>query len=258
MNKDSEKHHTFDGPSMDQVKNTGRSLLAGLAALVPFIGTIWLLVIVYRIMLKAGDLMILGVMKFVSLLIGQPKAYETWHVDFYGSNLLRFLLPIILTALVGIAVLNKPGKRVLHWMNELVQKIPVIGFIYSALVQFVDAVRGLGDDRKFKSVVYIEYPSPGCRLIGFVTGNFHDEQKGNDVTSVFIPTSPNPMTGFMLIVDDDKVIPCDMSIERATKMILSAGLVTPDHLGDAVRVNDAPPPKVEEGAPEKEDTSSGA
>lgn len=235
----SEHHekHVFEGPPMDKVKHFGRVLLAGLAALVPIIGTVWLLVLVYKILLKAGDLLILGVLRCVSVIIGKPGAYKNWDFDFPGDNLLRFLLPIALTTLVGVGVLNRPGKRFLHWMNEAVQKVPVIGFIYSALRQFVDAVRGLGEDRKFKNVVYVEYPSPGCRLIGFVTGNFHDAQQGNDVTSVFIPTSPNPMTGFMLVVDDDKIIDCDMSVERATKMILSAGLVTPDHLGNAVRVN---------------------
>ena len=73
-----------------------------------------------------------------------------------------------------------------------------------------------------------EYPSPGCRLLGFVTGNYHDTQSGEDVTTVFIPTSPNPMTGFTLIVEDVKVEDSAMSLEEASKMILSAGLVAPE------------------------------
>jgi uncharacterized membrane protein len=91
----------------------------------------------------------------------------------------------------------------------------------------VDALRNLGGPRKFKGVAYVEYPSPGCRLLGFVTGNFHDPQTGKDVTSIFLPTSPNPMTGFIVVVDDDKLIDCDMTLEEASKMILSAGLVSP-------------------------------
>ena len=112
------------------------------------------------------------------------------------------------------------------------QRVPYLGFIYSTLKQFVDAVKNLGGDRKFKSVAYIEYPSPGCRLLGFVTGNYHDAQTGTDVTTVFIPTSPNPMTGFTVIVDDDKVQDSSMTLEEASKMILSAGLVPPASFQD--------------------------
>jgi uncharacterized membrane protein len=91
----------------------------------------------------------------------------------------------------------------------------------------VDAVKNLCGERKKKSVAYIEYPSPGCRLLGFVTGNYYDAQIGKNVTTVFIPTSPNPMTGFTIIIDDDKVEDSSMSLEEASKMILSAGLVAP-------------------------------
>ena len=108
------------------------------------------------------------------------------------------------------------------------QRVPYLGAVYSALKQFVDAVKNLGGERKFKSVAYVEYPSPGCRLLGFVTGNYHDTQSGEDVTTVFIPTSPNPMTGFTLIVEDVKVEDSAMSLEEASKMILSAGLVAPE------------------------------
>ena len=64
-------------------------------------------------------------------------------------------------------------------------------------------------------------------MLGFVTGNYHDAQTGKDVTTVFIPTSPNPMTGFVIIIDDERVHDSDMTLEEASKMILSAGLVAP-------------------------------
>ena len=76
-------------------------------------------------------------------------------------------------------------------------------------------------------MAYVEYPSPGCKLLGFVTGNYHDIQSGEDVTTVFVPTSPNPMTGFTIIVEDDKVEDSSMTLEEASKMVLSAGLVAP-------------------------------
>ena len=76
----------------------------------------------------------------------------------------------------------------------------------------------------------MEYPSPGCRLLGFVTGSFLDAKTGKVVTSVFIPTSPNPMTGFVVVVDEDRLEVSQLSVEEATKLLLSAGLVAPDRL----------------------------
>lgn len=206
-------------------------LLTGLAAVAPVLGTIWLLVLIYKILLNVGDLIIDKLMLLLNGIRWRAHQgageFNEWTFDFLGSNFVRFLIPVLLLLLVGTAVANRPGRKVSQWMNGAMQRIPYLGFIYSALKQFVDAVRNLGGDRKFKSVAYVEYPSPGCRIIGFVTGEYHDAQAGKGVTTVFIPTSPNPMTGFVIIVEDDKVQNSDMTLEEASKMILSAGLVAP-------------------------------
>lgn len=207
-------------------------LLTGLAAVIPIVGTIWLLVLIYKILLKVGDFII---SKLFVLMNGirfelhrGPGELHAWQFDFFGANFVRFLIPVLLLLLVGFAVANRPGRKMLHWLNGAMQRVPYLGFIYSALKQFVDAVKNLGGERKFKSVAYVEYPSPGCRMIGFVTGNYHDAQVGKDVTTVFIPTSPNPMTGFVIVIEDEKVQDSDMTLEEASKMVLSAGLVAPE------------------------------
>lgn len=206
-------------------------LLTGLAAVVPIVGTVWLLVVIYNILMRVGDEMIKLCLRGMNMMrSGEDLVTEDFA--FYGSNFVRFLIPVFLLLLIGFAVANRPGKKILHWLNGGMQCVPYLGFIYSTLKQFVDAVKNLGGDRKFKSVAYIEYPSPGCRLLGFVTGNYHDAQTGTDVTTVFIPTSPNPMTGFTVIVDDDKVQDSSMTLEEASKMILSAGLVPPASFQD--------------------------
>ncbi|MGJ8677675.1 MAG: DUF502 domain-containing protein [Akkermansiaceae bacterium] len=203
-----------------------RLLLAGLAAIVPIVGTVWLLLVVYRILMLVGD-------RFIQLLLDclnfvrSGDDLSTEDFAFYGSDLIRFLIPVFLILLIGFAVANRPGRKILHWLNKGMQKIPGLGFIYATLKQFVDALKNLGGEKKFKSVAYVEYPSPGCRMIGFVTGNYFDPQMGKHVTVVFVPTSPNPMTGFAVVIDDDKVQNSDMSLEEASKMILSAGLVAP-------------------------------
>lgn len=212
-------------------------LLTGLAAILPVMGTVWLLVLIYKVLLKVGDVIISRIIMILNgfrwYLRDRAMSFQEWDFDFMGSDFVRFLIPVFLLLLIGCSVASKPGQRLLHWMDQAMQRIPYLGYIYSALKQFVDAVKDLGGERKFQSVAYVEYPSPGCRMLGFVTGHYYDSQMGCDVTTVFIPTSPNPMTGFVIIVDDGKVEHSEMSLEEATKMILSAGLVAPASYADA-------------------------
>ena len=205
-----------------------KPFLAGMAAVIPILATGWIIVLVFKLLHRIGRAIInLALSGLNTLRSATPE--EAWRIEYFpGDDLLWLFIPLALLFVIGLAVMNKPGHRFSSWIDDSLTRIPLLGFIYGTIKQFVDAVRNLGGPRKFKGVAYIEYPSPGCRLIGFVTGNFHDPQTKKDVTSVFIPTSPNPMTGFVVIVDDEKVHDSEMSLEEAGKMILSAGLVAPE------------------------------
>ncbi|BCX49463.1 hypothetical protein HAHE_33710 [Haloferula helveola] len=210
------------------IRKAFSTLLAGVASVVPVLATVWLLVLVYKILGDLGNSIIAGVFRFLNWLRGvHPEAPGAWSFEFPGSNLVLALLPVLILFAVGFAVTNALGRHLLHWIESKIQKLPLLGFVYSSIKQLVDALKSLGSERKFKGVAYVEYPSPGCRLLGFVTGNFHDEQMGKDVTAVFLPTAPNPLTGFVVIVEDERVHNSNMSLEEASKLILSAGLVSP-------------------------------
>jgi len=215
------------GGKSPQLRKGVRTFFAGLASIIPIVGTLWLLTLIYKILLKTGDVITDKLFGFLNTLRGKEGVESPWSFEFFGADLARFLVPLLLLFGVGFAVTNTPGHRFVSLVNRWMVRIPLFGFIYSALSQFVDALRNMGGEKKFKGVAYIEYPSDGCRLIGFITGNFYDHQNGKGVTTVFIPTSPNPMTGFVVMVDDDKVHSSEMTLEEASKMILSAGLVAP-------------------------------
>jgi len=188
--------------------------------MVPVIGTITLLAVIYNLLQKCGDKLIQSALYAVNF---------TFGTDYQSSDIPEFIhlaLPLGLIYLIGFAVLRAPGKRLLGFLDSLMQKIPFLGFIYRALKQFVDSVRNLGGRKQFKGVAYVEYPSPGCKLLGFITGSY-TEADGNEVTSIFVPTSPNPASGLIIIVDNDKVQPSSLSLEEAGKLILSAGIVNP-------------------------------
>ncbi|MDB4546391.1 DUF502 domain-containing protein [Akkermansiaceae bacterium] len=252
-----------DEPSLPFIRRMMKLLLAGMATVIPILATGWIVVMVFKLLHRIGLAIINTILKLLNAVRGVKEPSEVtvekvkepsevaiekvkessdaaaqnllessdraWTIEgFPGDAFLWLLIPLALLFLVGLAVTNRPGKRIVGWIDGVVTRIPVFGFIYSSIKQFVDAVRNLGGPKKFKGVAYVEYPSPGCRMIGFITGHFRDPQTQKDTTSVFIPTSPNPMTGFVILIDDEKVFHSDMTLEEAGKMILSAGLVAPE------------------------------
>ncbi|MEN8693847.1 MAG: DUF502 domain-containing protein [Akkermansiaceae bacterium] len=207
-----------------------KPFLAGMAAVIPILATGWIVVLVFKLLHRIGLSIINAILDVINTMRGVSKsAPEAWTLEgFPGDDFLWLLIPLALLFVAGVAVMNRPGRKVLSWVDGAMTRVPLFGFIYSSIKQFIEAVKSLGGPRKFKGVAYVEYPSPGCRLIGFITGHFKDPQTGKATTSVFIPTSPNPMTGFVVLVDDDKVFDSDMTLEEAGKMVLSAGLVAPE------------------------------
>lgn len=212
------------------VKSWLRPFLVGFATVLPILGTGWVLVLVFKLLHRLGLGFIEWILRMINQLADLPEGdpRELRLEGFPGDDFLWLLIPLVLLCLMGLAVMNKPGQRVLSWIDSAMERLPVVGFVYSTLKQFMDAVKNLGGEQKFKGVAYVEYPSPGCRLIGFITGNYRDPQTEKEVTAIFLPTSPNPMTGFVVVVDDEKVMKSSMSLEEAGKMILSAGLVAPE------------------------------
>lgn len=214
-------------------------LLAGLATVIPIVGTVFLLSWIYKALLAVGRKLVYGIVQVLDYLRGirydsdgqLESGTDPWVIPLDDLNqTIWFFVPIILLACVGIAVTNRPGQAVVNWVDRAITRVPFMGFLYSTIKQGVDSFRDMGGARKFKGVAWVEYPSPGCRLLGFITGSFNDAKTGAEMTSIFIPTSPNPLTGFVIVVDEDHIDSSDLTVEEATKLLLSAGLVTPERL----------------------------
>jgi uncharacterized membrane protein len=157
---------------------------------------------------------------------------------------------------LGVMATNVIGVHVVSAVDKLLLRVPLVAVIYKPLKQVIDAVRGLGGNKpNFKRVVFIDYPVTGMRMLGFATGQFCDPNSGKAMTCVLLPTAPSPMTGFLLVVDSDKVCDAPITIEEAMKMIISGGLVAP--VGSApLNHKTAPPvasvPPEEQAEPELE------
>lgn len=135
---------------------------------------------------------------------------------------------ILLVYLVGGIAAMVAGKRLISMVEAVVLRIPLVKSIYSAAKQVMEAVT-LSERGAFKAVVMMEFPRPGIRSIGFLTGQIKDVE-GRQMYKIFLPTAPNPTTGFLEIVSPEQVQFLDMTVEDAFKMLLSGGIIAPDQI----------------------------
>tara|TARA_B100000579_G_C22744722_1_gene810894 strand:- start:633 stop:1253 length:621 start_codon:yes stop_codon:yes gene_type:complete len=141
---------------------------------------------------------------------------------------LEIALSIIFISLIGFISLSFIGKKILQLINDLLKKIPFLRTIYSAIGQMTETFAN--KKGKKKSVVLVQYPSKGIWAVGFATKDNKGEisKKTNDnLVNVFVPTTPNPTSGFLLMFPKKEVIYLDMSFEEASKFIVSAGTSNP-------------------------------
>tara|TARA_B100001250_G_C19671954_1_gene731876 strand:+ start:446 stop:1066 length:621 start_codon:yes stop_codon:yes gene_type:complete len=146
----------------------------------------------------------------------------------YAVPGLEIILSVIFITIVGGLSLSFIGKRVLQLVNDLFKKIPILRTIYSAIGQMTETFAPKTKNKK--SVVLIEYPRKGSWAVGFVTKENQGEiskKTSKKLVNVFVPTTPNPTSGFLLMFPKDEVIYLDMSFEEASKFIVSAGTSNP-------------------------------
>ena len=158
------------------------------------------------------------------------------YVERYAGRLPGFVLPVVaillllvVTYFVGLFASLVIGRRMVAFGERILMRVPVLKTIYGASKQAVH-VLSASDKTSFKSVVLVEFPRPGIRSFGFITGNITDE-KGYACYKVFIPTAPNPTTGFLVVVREKEVEPAGISVEEGIKMIVSGGILGPQKLG---------------------------
>ena len=143
----------------------------------------------------------------------------------YSVPGIEIILSIIFITVVGGLSLSFLGKRILKLIDDLFKRIPVLRTIYSAIVQMTETFSNKDSNNK-KSVVLIEYPRKGVWAVGFATKENEGEmatKTSQKLINVFVPTTPNPTSGFLLMFPLEDVIYLDMTFEEASKFIVSAG-----------------------------------
>lgn len=163
------------------------------------------------------------------------RLFRQLEIDVPG---LGFVTINVLVLVLGIVAGNVFGRQLITMWEGLLKRIPLINKIYTATYQISEAFLGKPDKRIFSRVALVEFPRSGTYAVGFVTstavGEVQDKTK-EKVCSVFIPTTPNPTSGFLVLEPEDKIISLEMSVEDAIKFVISAGSLTPAYT--------APPPR---------------
>ena len=158
-----------------------------------------------------------------------PNEINPNHYLPYNIPGLEIIISVILITLIGWLSLSFIGKRLLNLFNNILKRIPILRTIYSALGQMTETFTNT--DKEKKNVVLVEYPRKGSWAVGFATkensGEISDKTKRN-LINVFVPTTPNPTSGFLLMFPKEEVIYLDFTFEEASKFIVSAGTSNPD------------------------------
>lgn len=168
-----------------------------------------------------------------------PESYLPFAIPGMG-----LLIGILALTLLGALAANIFGRTLLDIGERIVNGVPLIRNIYSALKQIVETVFQ-SQSNAFQEVVLVEYPMAGSYAVAFVASHGKGViksvvGKGDEVIGVFIPTTPNPTSGFLLFIPRSKAIALDLTVEEAAKLIISFGMVTPDRLPEGAIPADAP------------------
>lgn len=145
-------------------------------------------------------------------------------------SLLALLITAVLLALLGRFARYFIGKKIIAMVDNIMRQLPLLNKIYVTVKQVNEALTS--KRTAFKKVVLIEYPRPGCYSIGFIANEYHPEASekiGKRAACVFLPTTPNPTSGYLLIVPEDQIKPMNMSISDGVKLIISLGSVVPEY-----------------------------
>jgi len=188
-------------------KTLGAQFMTGLLAILPLAISIWILVWLFN---AIDDIL-------------QPVILRIWDKNLPGVG---FGVTIILIFLIGVFARNVIGRRIMHWGDSLLDKVPVFRFLYRSIRQILTSFSTTSSSG-FMQVVIVDFPTRGMKTIGFITNEII-EKSGEKSLCIFIPNAPNPMTGFLQIYQDADVLRTKITVDEAMKWVVSVGTMMPE------------------------------
>jgi uncharacterized membrane protein len=205
------------------------NFLTGLAVVLPAVISTIVIVWVFGTVSYVTDTLLFFIPRGITHR-DTPAGPGTGTVYWFWS-LVAFLVAVALITLVGRATRNYVGRKFIEVVENALLQVPLLNKIYAAIKQVNEAFTS-GGKESFKTVVLVEFPREGTYSIGFLTSEQHQEVQARmkeKVVCVFVPTTPNPTSGFLLLVPEDKVTRLEMSVADGIKFIISLGAVAPEY-----------------------------
>jgi len=199
--------------------------LAGLAVTVPIGLTIYVLLFLIDLM----D----GLLRVIPAAL-HPEALLGFRIPGLGAA-----ATVLLVFAAGLVTTSYAGERLFRLADALVERIPLVRGIYQAIRQIVQTMVSK-EGQGFKRVVLVEFPRPGLYTVAFVTGPTAGELRGKTGgrgINIFVPTTPNPTSGYYMIVPEDRVTDLEMSVEEAFKLVISGGMIAPAESKNQLRID---------------------
>jgi uncharacterized membrane protein len=201
-------------------------IAAGVLIIIPLAVTMILIRYVYDAALSIGVWLVYWVLTAAHLVTtfeGEPKVIDPANAEF-REKAVAVVLTILMLYLMGWLGTNVVGRRLIAFVESLLERIPLVASIYSAIKRMVDALSGAGKDGwADQRAVLVDFPHENMKAVALMTNVITDRTSGKQYATVFVPTTPNPTSGYMELVPLDRITFTDWSLEEALSMILSSG-----------------------------------
>ncbi|MEM7143765.1 MAG: DUF502 domain-containing protein [Verrucomicrobiota bacterium] len=208
-------------------KKRRRYFLAGLVTVIPLGVTLFVLVYLVKLLALIGKYP-------ANFLASSLKGLFPDAADVLGSawfiNSVAVLMVVLLVYFIGMMTTNFLGRQVLALFEWLMQRIPLVKTVYGAVKKLVDLMRQNEAEGEVQRVVLIDFPSPEMKTVGLVTRTFEDHVTGRKLASVYVPTTPNPTSGYLEIVPVDRITSTNWSFDEAMAFVVSGGAVAPGEM----------------------------
>lgn len=205
--------------------NIKRNIITGVIIAIP----LWITWIVFELIFKQLSHFgapwvnaLAEVISGISPTVSQGLSTPLFH------SLIAALFTLIVLYVLGWLTTQVMGTRVLNWVERLIQRIPLVKPIYGAVKKFLSVLQK--QPEKLQRVVLIEFPSPDMKTIGLVTRIIKDKNTGKDLAAVYVPTTPNPTSGYLEIVPIENLVETDWTIDEAMAFVISGGALAPDSI----------------------------
>lgn len=222
-----------------------RYMLTGVITLVPLLAT-WF---IFDLLL--GGLQQVGQPVIKSMAVGirpfSPVVAE-WLLDTWFQPVMAILIVLIGLYILGFIATLVVGRQMLDWLDMMMQRIPLVQSIYGAVKKLMNALQTKPDG--VQRVVLIEFPTSEMKTVGLVTCTFNDTDTGRPLAAVYVPTTPNPTSGYLEIVPQEKLTSTDWTVDEAMTFIMSGGVVAPDRINFDHSSSNPPPEQKAKMPPE--------